>query len=371
MRQILSFAFVLLAVCSFASIPSGVVAQQAKRPSAQSSSGTANPPAGRAATPRTAGKHTPVEAPANPGVEKRARPEPAELEIDKLDPRLEAILIQWEEHSAKIQSLHGKHTRREFNKTFEVEKISVGEFFLQTPDKGRIDMLAKPIKKGDVSSRKGKNGEPYQLEMGSSERWVCTGEEILSFNMERKEYTRDELPASMRGKNIVHSPLPFLFGMKADDAKHRFNLSIEGVSKDSVKLKAYPRMDIDRQNYQEAWIVLDTKRYVPTAVRLIDPTGLETIYYFEQIEINDTGFLRKLKERFQDPYHPSLQGFTLAMPNDIEPARNQVMDLKGVKRTAEGPQSETPAPRRDSNVKPADHPVPPRGSNAPATQRKR
>jgi len=372
MRQTLQFALVLLAACSFASLPSEVIAQQAKRPGTPGSTGTANQPSGRAAMPKSAGKHTPVDPPAQPAAQKRARPEPEELNIDKLDPRLEEILIQWEQHSAKIKSLHGKHVRREFNKTFEVEKVSEGEFFLETPDKGRIDMIAKPIEKGKVSMRKNAAGEPYQLQPGTSERWVCTGEEILSFNMERREYTRDELPASMRGKNIVHSPLPFLFGMKAEDAKHRFNLTLESVGKDNtVKLKALPRMDTDRQNYQEAWIVLDTKRFVPTAVRLIDPKGLETIYYFESIEINDSGFLRKLKDRFQDPYHPSLKGFTLAMPSDIQPAGNRTFEESNPTRTAGGPVDPAVAPRRDPNIKPADRQAPSRVTNTPATSKKR
>ncbi|HEY0983226.1 MULTISPECIES: hypothetical protein [unclassified Schlesneria] len=367
MRQINQFTLVLLAACPLMGLPVEVSAQQSKRPAATAQT---TPPANKAGAPREAGKHAPVDNQVRQASDKRARPEPKELQLDPLDPRLVEILDEWEAHSAKIKSLHGKHTRREFNKTFEVEKVSEGEFFLETPDKGRIDIMAKQIKKGEVSTRKGPTGTPFQLQPGESERWVCTGEEILSFNMERKEYTRDEIPASLRGKNIVHSPLPFLFGMKADEARQRFNLTLEGEGKDgSVKIKAIPRMDTDRQNYREAWIILDTKRYIPTHVRLIDPSGLDTIYAFEQVEINDTGFLRKLKDRFQDPYHPSLKGFTLAMPNDIQ---QEGARIAGEENPARAGNAVNPAnhQKNTSGLRSTKQPAPSRTTNSPSSTRK-
>jgi TIGR03009 family protein len=297
-------------------------AQQAKRPEP---SARDNQPAGKAtlSSPAVPNKSAADSSQPRPTAEKRPRPAPQEMEkepeVDKLDPKLERILIDWEAHSSKIKSLHGKHTRKEFIKTFAVEKVSEGEFFLETPDKGRIDMIAKPVAKGAVASRK-----DYALEKGSSERWICTGEEILSFNEDDKTYIREVLPVAMRGKNIVHSPLPFLFGMKADEAKQRFNLKIVSFSKDNttVQIQAIPRMDSDRQNYSEAGIVLDLKRFVPNAVRLFDPNGIETVYIFNSVEINDGGFLAKIKSKFSDPYHPSVKGYTLQISNDVQPASN-------------------------------------------------
>ena len=82
-------------------------------------------------------------------------------------------------------------------------------------------------------------------------------------------------------------------------------------------------MDSDRQNYSEAAIKLDLKRYVPLAVRLVDPNGILTVYTFKTVEINDSGFAKFLKGRFGDPYRPSLKGYTLQISNDIQPASNK------------------------------------------------
>ena len=356
MRQKNQFAFLLLAALTVQCIPSMLVAQQERRPTSPAAN---NVPAGKAAVGnRPAAKPATDEPPVRETVEKK-KPRPAPV-VDAISPELEKILVQWETESAKIKSLHGKHTRSEFNKTFEVEKVSKGEFFLETPDKGRIDMVAKEPKKGEVSSRKNAEGQPYALEKGMSERWICTGEEIYSFNDDDKTYNREELPANMRGKNIVHSPLPFLFGMKAADAKNRFNMALISVGKDSVKLKAIPRMDSDRQNYHEAWIILDTKRYIPTAVRLIDPNGLETVYMFEEVTINDGNFAKRIVASFRgNPYKPVLKDYKRHIPNEVEPASgnsngasNQTQQAGGpstIGRKAEPSNSKTP-PSRTSSV---------------------
>ena len=378
MRQNFRIPFVLLTVCSLLSTASTLFAQQGKRPdpSAKNSQPTGKATLSNSAVPA---KPAADNSQASPTAEKRPRPAPQDLEkdpeIDKLDPKLEKILIDWEAHSSKIKSLQGKHIRKEFIKTFAVEKVSEGQFFLETPDKGRIDMIAKPIAKGAVASRK-----DYSLEKGSSERWICTGEEILAFNEDDKTYSREVLPASMRGKNIVHSPLPFLFGMKADEAKQRFNLKLVGFNKDNtaVQIQAIPRMDSDRQNYSEAAIMLDLKRFVPNAVRLLDPNGIETVYIFEGVKINDSGFWQELKTKFSgDPYHPSLKGYKLQISNDIQPASNtEPAGSKVGNRGSQANPSGSPAGRGttskpDTDETPAERPKTTRTSSANPPSMKR
>jgi TIGR03009 family protein len=364
MRQNNRFCFVLLTACSLLGIPSMLVAQQAKRPMFPAAN---NQPAGKSSL----GKAAPPAAenpPAQQAAGKKPRPAAQNLQICVVPPELEKILIKWETESAKIKSLHGKHTRKEYNDTFKVEKVSEGEFFLETPDKGRIDMMAKTPKKGEVGSRKDSETlESYALEKGPSERWICTGEEIISFNEDDKTYVREELPPSMRGKNIVHSPLPFLFGMKAEDAKNRFNLTLVSVGEDIVRLKVIPRMDSDRQNYHEAHIILDTKTYTPKAVQLIDPNGLETCYYFKNVVPNDGNFAQRLVGSFREnPYKPSYKGYTrFVPPNDVKPAANSETN-RGANQTkqAGGPATGNSSTKRDAEMNPRSKPQPPRTSSA-------
>lgn len=350
MRQNFQYHFALLIAFSVSTLPATLLAQQGKK--AVTPAGNTQPAGkagiGKAATPQGQEKN-----PIRQASEKKPQAAPA---VDLVSPELEKLLKQWEVESAKIKSLHGKHTRRQFNKTFEVEKVSEGEFFLETPDKGRIDMIAVKPKPGEVSKRTNADGKPYSLEQGPSERWICTGADIYEFNEDEHTYSLRELPENMRGKNIVHSPLPFLFGMKAEEAKARFNLEIMGIDSknDIVKLKAVPKLDSDRQNYKEAYIWLDNKRFVPSAVQLVDPHGEDTAYKFKDIVINDGNFLQKIGSRFRgNPYKPSVSGYTKVIPDDTEamPAKagGGAGAIKQTSGAAPQPGPGTPKRTADSN----------------------
>lgn len=212
---------------------------------------------------------------------------------DEISEELEELLRQWEIKSSLIKSLKGKHKRTVYNLVFQEEKIADGKFYLETPDKGRIDLVGTPPKEGDKSFRIGKNGEPFRLVADQPERWICTGDEVIVVNDGDKSYEVMPLPPEAKGKNIVNSPLPFLFGMKAEEAKRRFHFTISKNTKEMAVLIVTPRLASDRQNYIEAFVMLEKTNYLPTAVKLFDPTGsIETVYKFESVKINDrTQFL--------------------------------------------------------------------------------
>jgi TIGR03009 family protein len=361
MRKNFRLSFAFLTAFSMLGIPAMLPAQQGKKP-ASSPTGSTSTPAGKASTGKPPAAKPTADTPAVRPDKKRIVIE--EEKVDKVDPELEKLLARWETESAKIKSLSGKHTKREFNKSFEVEKVSEGEFFLQTPDKGRIDIVPVVPKKGEKSKRNG-----YTLEPGSSERWICTGEEIYSINDVEKTYIREELPPNLRGKNIVHSPLPFLFGMKAEDAKHRFNIELMSVDteKETATLKIIPRMDNDRQNYHEAWIILSTKQYIPKGVRLFDPNGLETIYMFNDVTINDGNFLQKIGARFRgDPYKPNLKDYKREIPREVEPASAREGSGANPTRQALG----TGTPKRDADKAASPRPQQTRSAAGPQPAKK-
>ncbi len=308
MRQLFRSHFVLITACALSGLTSTLVAQQGKRPAISESK-----PASKPASPGVEGKSTPKDPPAR---------ERKDYAAEKLSPELEKLLARWEKESALIKSMHGFQTRREFTAEFSVEKVSKGEFFVEPPDRGRIDMIAVIPKKGDVSSRKS-----YTLATGESMRYICTGDEIIQFDEIGKTYDRHDLPENMRGKNIVHSPLPFLFGIKVEEVKRRFELAMSTPEKDVVWIKAIPRPDSDdRKHYREARIMLDTTRFVPKLVKLMDPDGIESVYEFSDIKINDSGFGKKLLERFKgDPYKPSVKGYTRFVANEGNPAESDAV----------------------------------------------
>ncbi|MBC7820065.1 MAG: hypothetical protein IAG10_24545 [Planctomycetaceae bacterium] len=276
---------------------------------------------------------------------KPSRPTGEPLVVQPVSPELRQILDDWEQHSSQIKSLHGKHTRFLYNHVFEIEKRSNGKWYLETPDKGRIDLVGIPPKlvgippKKEVSRKIGKqSGHPYRIEPDQEQMWICNGDEILigNVNGDEKTYEVAPVPPHLRGTNIVNGPLPFLFGMKAVDAQKRYELTLLSNDKSSVKIRIVPRFQTDRDNYKMAEIILEKARYLPTAVRLLDPTeNVETVYLFEIIDVNDRSLRTKLGTIFG---------------GDIDPFRPD-MKKKGYKLVLQA-QEETDNPRLNANPRP-------------------
>ena len=295
------------------------------------------PPANNSVRARRKGEEDPPAARPK-SVMREERTEPPELHVEDLPPALEKLLKEWEAASAKITTLSGEHKRIVRNEVFGIEKWAKGEFFYESPDKGRID-LAGIEPKGATSRKKKADGKPYVVQADIPSIWICNGKSVFNIIEAKKEYERFDLPEDMQGKNIIHGPLPFLFGMKAEEAKKRFDLSFvdeEASDKNNDKvvwIRARPRQLMDRDNFQEARIILDRKKFLPHFVQLIDPSGnVETIYEFpaDKLVVNKRHLVPKM---FQNrPFEPKLAGLTRIMPPDIsENSDSGVLPASGEK----------------------------------------
>ncbi len=277
---------------------------------------------------------------------KPSRPAGEDLVVKPISPALRQILDDWEQHSSQIKSLHGKHTRFVYNHVFEVEKRSEGKWYLETPDKGRIDLVGIPPQKKEVSQKIGKeSGKPYRIEADGAQMWICSGEEIVIVNGDEKTYEVAPLPPQLRGTNIVNGPLPFLFGLKAIDAQKRYELTLLSNGEKSARIQVVPRFQTDADNYKVAEIILDKGRYLPIAVKLVDPTGnLETVYKFDILDVNNRSIRLKLPTIFggdADPFRPDLKkkGYkmVLSAPEDSRDPRRLPANAQQPPRAAANP----------------------------------
>ena len=57
-----------------------------------------------------------------------------------VDPRIEALLIEWSQRTKEIKHLQGRHCRATRNFEWGTESWAEGKFYVETPDKGRIDL---------------------------------------------------------------------------------------------------------------------------------------------------------------------------------------------------------------------------------------
>jgi TIGR03009 family protein len=249
-------------------------------------------------------------------------------------PRLQAILDAWEAESGKIQTLAGEHERYVYNITFETATVASGKFFYAAPDRGRIDLEGVPPGKidfGPTGPKKGASGVPFTYKADRNEIWVCTGKEVVTAVELDKTFQAFPLPPDMQGKNIINGPLPFLFGMKADEARRRFDLQLVNEDANYATIRAIPRTQLDSQNYGKATIMLDKSRYLPFAVQLIDLAGTtETVFKFvpNKMAVNSPsfwGFFVRFGIK-NDPFQPEFhkQGYRQVQQRVVEQASGEV-----------------------------------------------
>jgi TIGR03009 family protein len=234
-----------------------------------------------------------------------------------VSPELQELLQAWHNSSSLIKRLEGKHIRRVYDTVFSIEKRSVGQFFYEAPDRGRIDIDKFSVKKGDVSQRlKADKVTPFKLQSDKPEQWICDGTQIFSVNRQDKQAEVFEIPVAARGENIMNGPLPFLFGMPPEMAKQRYNLTLLKArpGQKSVQLKAVPKWKQDAANWQEAKIILDRKSFLPLHIQLKDPTGNTiTVYSFGNMIVNKQPRSKFFKI---NPFKPNLIGFKVNAHNE-------------------------------------------------------
>ena len=255
---------------------------------------------------------------------------------------LDRILEFWSASSEDITRLQGKHFRIVYDTAFEVEKQSEGEFAYEKADKGRLDITPVEVTPQLVAAREqeivrakaegrkpsvrvGKNGKAYTLVMEQPERWSCDGQRVYSMDMEKKEAIVAQLPADMQGKNIMDSPLPFLFGMPPEKAKHRFTIFFTNSQFDpksgKAKLTIYPRLPQDATNWRQADVILDLKEFLPTAVQLLDPAGTKiTVYRFQDFKKNGEGWIGNwINADAKTRFTPDLRDFQVQVVGEERP----------------------------------------------------
>ncbi len=104
-----------------------------------------------------------------------------EMHVEPVDPEVEQLLLDWSEHTKRIKTLAGKHYRSTRDYQFGVESLAEGKFFVEMPDKGRIDVgkyTAPNPKPGDVKTYPAPNGKNVDLTVKMDqkrEKWICDG----------------------------------------------------------------------------------------------------------------------------------------------------------------------------------------------------
>jgi TIGR03009 family protein len=239
-----------------------------------------------------------------------------DLHRDPVDPEVDQLLFDWSQHTKQIKNLAGKHFRAIRDYAYGAETLAEGKFYVEMPDKGRLDIsnyTAPEPKAGDEKDYNAPNGTPTKLKIRfekNHEKWVCDGKVVRVINDTRRTYEEVPIPPDQQGANMIDGPLPFLLGMPPDKAKARYRFKLLNKTRDghATWIEVKPRLPMDAAEWIRAYVLLNLRTFLPEKVSLFNPAGTtETVYVFQEIDTNKRGLLQNFFAG--DPFKPSTFGY--------------------------------------------------------------
>jgi TIGR03009 family protein len=238
-------------------------------------------------------------------------------EGEPVDPRIDALLQEWSDRTKQIKRLQGTHIRATRNFDWGNESWAEGRFYVETPDKGRIDIrpYSKDLpKEKDVKPRRNPAGRLVKLNIvrdSKHDRWICDGKEIKAIDDDNKTYEAVKIPPNQQGVNIMDGPLPFLFGMPPERAKARYRFKLLAQNEKAYAIQVRPNLKQDAVDWMQAELLLDRKTCLPLEVHLHNAAGTsETVYMFKDLQVNRIRFFF-----WSDPFEPSMASYTRSVHN--------------------------------------------------------
>jgi len=215
--------------------------------------------------------------------------------------RLDALLLQWEQSMRNVQMLVADVTRTTVDKVFSSTDVMEGTARYMKPNLAALHLVKK--------------NRPEVFE-----RFVCSGNHLYEFNQQNKEVRVHELPPPKAGQVAEDNFLSFLFGMKAEEAKRRYELKLENQDQHWVYIRIYPRDPKDQADFIEAQMVLSAATFLPRRLWFQQPNKkTEVIWDIPRIDPN----ARVDRNEFGMPQLPQGWTFKRVPRLDGAPAANQ------------------------------------------------
>ncbi len=176
--------------------------------------------------------------------------------------QLTPVLQRWEKEMGAVRSLAAQCVRTEVNKTFGYTEVFTGVAkYLKLEGGGRTTNLA--------ILEMAKKDKPEVFE-----KFICTGDFLYQYVPQQKEIRVHALPTPKPGQVADDSFLSFLFGMKADEALSRYELTLQNPADPHyIYLLIKPRGVQDKVEFQQARLVLNRDTFLPRQLWFEQPTG--------------------------------------------------------------------------------------------------
>jgi TIGR03009 family protein len=159
------------------------------------------------------------------------------------NPRLKQLLTMWEQKMKTVYTLEADVVRYDTDALTKTQKVWRGKVKFQRPNRAYLRMDST-------------------TDQGNYEEYVFTGNYLYEYLPRNKTLNIHEL-AAKPGQIVEDNFLNFLFGMKAEEAERRFQISLAKEDANYIYLLIDPKFPGDRQDFTKARLVLWVNSYLP------------------------------------------------------------------------------------------------------------
>ncbi|MDR0520409.1 MAG: hypothetical protein LBH00_01000 [Planctomycetaceae bacterium] len=173
---------------------------------------------------------------------------------------LDAFLIRWEKHSTNIK-------RYDVDFNLFIYDPTIPGAVPNKPHKvafGYFKYIANPLRfiyhvEGEWQGNKQIKRDGDKNPNIFAEKSIINPQTVFRYDYNAKTVIKINVPPELIGKGIADSPLPLIFGAKADDLKRRFSMKIMPTAPKDTRmwLHARPLLIEDQQEFKQLEILLD------------------------------------------------------------------------------------------------------------------
>jgi TIGR03009 family protein len=191
-------------------------------------------------------------------------PQPPQLDANN---KLDATLQNWEKAMAGISSLYTEVKRQTTDKVrMEIDNYT-GEARYLKPNKASL-YLKNDKKQADF------------------EYLILNGQSAYKYEPSKKEIHLYTLPPAKQGQISDENFVSMLFGMKAVEAKRRYDMQLTKEDQWYLYIQVLPREAQDKADFTRAELVLTKSTSMPRRIWFENPNGNETTWEFTKLQPN-------------------------------------------------------------------------------------
>jgi TIGR03009 family protein len=123
-----------------------------------------------------------------------------------------------------------------------------------------------------------------KTEADFKDQFICTGAFIYRFMPDTKEIHAYEIPKPKAGDPAPDNVLAFVFGMKVEDAKKHYEMTLTREDEWYYYVGVKPRTREDRADFVQAEIVLSKKTFLPRQLWFKSANESETTWDIPRID---------------------------------------------------------------------------------------